>query len=125
VSSASVPPLFGVRVAGARYVIRPCVYGVLERAPGEVAIVATPLGHFLPGGGLESGETEEQGLVREIREECGLRVCVGERLGEAIQLDYAAAARMQLAREPRVAAAQPGVARRVCGPARTGPRARE
>ncbi len=32
-----------------------------------------------PGGGLESGETPWQGVVREVREECGLEVAV-ERL---------------------------------------------
>jgi len=32
-----------------------------------------------PGGGLESGETPWQGVVREVREECGLEVVV-ERL---------------------------------------------
>ena len=37
--------------------------------------------HFLPGGRLEPGESFEDGLRREIREECGLRVVSAERMG--------------------------------------------
>jgi ADP-ribose pyrophosphatase YjhB (NUDIX family) len=37
--------------------------------------------HFMPGGRLEPKESFEDGLCREIREECGLRVDSAERLG--------------------------------------------
>lgn len=37
--------------------------------------------HFLPGGRLEPGEDFEDGLRREIREECGLYAASLERLG--------------------------------------------
>ena len=42
----------------------------------------------LPGGKVEQGETPQQALVRELREELGLEVTVGEALG-AVEHDYA------------------------------------
>jgi len=36
----------------------------------------------LPGGGLEQGETPEQGVVREVYEETGYKVVVNRKVGE-------------------------------------------
>ena len=44
-------------------------------APGKVCF---------PGGGIERGESEEQALVREIREELGVTATAGSRLYETI-----------------------------------------
>ena len=57
------------------------VVGVLINADGKLLIQQRPDGTVkagkweFPGGKLESGETPEQGLVRELSEELGITVC--------------------------------------------------
>lgn len=41
----------------------------------------------LPGGKVAAGETEPEALVRELAEELGIEVAVGERLGDDIALN--------------------------------------
>ena len=82
-------PEFGVAVAGADYQLRPGGYLVLRDARGEVAVVSTPRGFFLPGGGQEDGEIPESAAVREAEEECGLCVRVTGLLGRADELVFA------------------------------------
>ncbi len=55
---------------------RPSVYGVVIRN-GKVLLSRQWGGYDFPGGGIELGETIEHALVREVREETGLRVRVG------------------------------------------------
>jgi 8-oxo-dGTP diphosphatase len=81
-------PVFGERVAGERYVVRPSAYAVIENEQGDVATVLTPLGPFLPGGGIEAGESPEEAVVREAREECGLLVRADGEIARAIQFSY-------------------------------------
>ena len=79
---------FGQRLADVTYVDRPSAYAVILRSPNEVAVVRTPRGCFLPGGGIEAGETPMHAVVRESLEECGLRVLVTRHLGDADQLIF-------------------------------------
>ncbi len=42
--------------------------------------------YVVPGGGIEPGETEQDTAVREVKEETGLDIILGERLG-TLELD--------------------------------------
>ncbi|BCO34816.1 (deoxy)nucleoside triphosphate pyrophosphohydrolase [Mycobacterium heckeshornense] len=74
-------------VAGA--IIADCTLLVAQRdRPPELA------GRWeLPGGKVRAGETEPEALARELAEELGVEVAVGERLGGDIDLDSTATLR--------------------------------
>lgn len=80
-------PVFGLRDAR-EMVRRPSAYGLTTDAAGRLAIVRTPLGLFLPGGGSDAGETPGETVVREFWEECGLEVMAGTWSARAIECVY-------------------------------------
>jgi len=82
-------PEFGTPVEGAEYILRPGGYVVLFNAAGAVAVVVTPTGSYLPGGGQEDGESPEAAAVRETEEACALWIFLGDTLGIADELVYA------------------------------------
>lgn len=82
-------PEFGERVAGVAYQARPGAYAIIFNDHRQVAVVKTPEGLFLPGGGLEMGESPETALAREVREECGWDVLIRGQVGRAVQYVHA------------------------------------
>lgn len=79
-------PTFGKRLPGRSYVVRRAAYALIWSDDGaRVATVKTRRGHFLPGGGIEAGETDEIAVTREVREECARALAIDARIGEAVQ----------------------------------------
>jgi 8-oxo-dGTP diphosphatase len=76
---------FGTRLAGVDYIERPGIYAVIENNHKQIAVIETRTGYFLPGGGVDPGETEMNALKREIMEEMGCQVSVGAEIGEAVE----------------------------------------
>lgn len=81
---------FGECLPGIVYRDRPAAYAVILDAYRRVAAVRGASGlYFLPGGGLDPGETPEAGILREIREELGRTVTLGQKLDGAVQFFFA------------------------------------
>jgi 8-oxo-dGTP diphosphatase len=82
-------PSFGTRLENQNYQLRPGAYGIVSDGQQRIAVVRIPRGYFLPGGGIETGESAGEALVREIREECGYGARMLEELGQAMQFVHA------------------------------------
>ena len=83
-------PVFGRPRIEGQATLRPSVYGLLVDRAGRLAVVRTPKGVYLPGGGATSHESPAQAVVREVHEECGLDVAVGDWTRWAVEFVYAA-----------------------------------
>ena len=70
------------------YEDRPGAYGILIDGNNLVAVVRIDTSYFLPGGGIDDGESTENCLSREIKEELGIKVLEYEAIGEAIESIY-------------------------------------
>lgn len=70
----TVAPVFGNVDTNLPRVVRFCVYAIMPDDQSRIAVVRTPKGTFLPGGGQEFAESVAKSLEREVREECGLNV---------------------------------------------------
>jgi 8-oxo-dGTP diphosphatase len=109
-------PVFGRPPTGAHAVVRPSAYGLVVDDAGRLAVVRTPQGLFLPGGGIELGESPLDAVVREVREECGLEVEVGPWSVRAVDFVYSPTEQTHFEKQctfvdaslrgPRVAAAE-------------------
>jgi 8-oxo-dGTP diphosphatase len=69
--------VFGARATAANAIVRPSAYGIVTDRQGRLAVVRTPIGLSLPGGGSDEPEPPEATVLREAREECGLDIRVG------------------------------------------------
>ena len=76
---------FGTRLANVDYVERPGAYAIIRDAEDRVAVIRTPKGFFLPGGGVDDGEDMVDALRREVFEETGLGVEIAREIGAAAQ----------------------------------------
>ena len=82
-------PTFGLPVTGISYEQRCAAYAVIRNHAGAVAAVHVPAGYWLPGGGSLAGETPEETVVREVREELGGTLRLVHKIGEALQYFFA------------------------------------
>jgi len=79
-------PQFGEPQTGVEYIPRPGAYAIIARSDGHIlAVEGTRNRYYLPGGGLDPGEAEEDGLRREILEELGKEIASIIFLGRANQ----------------------------------------
>lgn len=76
---------FGARLDGIDYVDCPGVYAVIENNRKQIAVIVNNNIYFLPGGGVEPGETDVEALRREILEEIGYQVLTAAEIGETIE----------------------------------------
>ena len=67
---------FGKQLPEEAYLDRPGAY-LIAVQNGKLAVIRTPKGLFLPGGGLEMGESDKDCIRREMIEETGLEAEIG------------------------------------------------
>lgn len=78
-------PHFGEAPPGLPVQERPGAYALILDEQARLAVMHLPEGWYLPGGGLEAGESLKDCLVREVREEMGQKVHILWFLGKAGQ----------------------------------------
>ncbi|HHY0837475.1 TPA: NUDIX hydrolase [Bacillus thuringiensis] len=80
---------FGYKIPTVPYVLRPSCYAVIFKDTcSKVAIIEKGDRYFLPGGGMEGNETKEECLHRELLEELGWEIEIGQYIGNASQYFY-------------------------------------
>ncbi|MBN8831956.1 MAG: NUDIX domain-containing protein [Sphingomonadales bacterium] len=79
-------PEFGERLPGIDYIDRPGAYAFIRDGARRLALMrVAPERHYLPGGGIEPGETPDESMAREIAEEMAHTAIVGRLFARATQ----------------------------------------
>ena len=67
--------------------IKHCVGAVIYSSEGKIFLMTSPKwkGYIVPGGKIQDQETEEQALIREIKEEIGIEITNIKKVGEKIK----------------------------------------
>ncbi|MHC5268178.1 NUDIX hydrolase [Enterococcus sp. LJL98] len=83
-------PIFGEKQPNCQYKGRYGAYVVVpQKDHKKMILVQAPNGaYFLPGGGIEAGETHLEAIHREMLEELGFEVTIGSYFGEAVEYFY-------------------------------------
>jgi len=80
--------IFGEVLDGIYYKERKGTYGIALNELNQVAVIEMPHGDFLPGGGIELNETEDQCLRRELIEETGYSININDFVCRGIEYGY-------------------------------------
>lgn len=75
--------ILGIKFDNIEYIDRRAVYGIVINDEGKIAVIKTPTGFFLPGGGIENSESHVECLHREFLEETGYEADVEKFMGRA------------------------------------------
>ncbi|HDR7635841.1 TPA: NUDIX domain-containing protein [Bacillus mycoides] len=83
-------PTFISKNPTVQYVLRPSCYAVIfNNTCSKIAIIEKGEHYFLPGDGMESTETKEACLHRELLEELGWAIEIDRSIGNAARYFYA------------------------------------
>jgi 8-oxo-dGTP diphosphatase len=80
--------IFGEILDNVTYTERKGAYGIGFNELNQVAVIQMPHGDFLPGGGIEGKESEEEALKREFIEETGFNISIGSHICRGIQYGF-------------------------------------
>ncbi|MFI8709161.1 NUDIX hydrolase [Bacillus sp. NPDC077411] len=83
-------PSFGEKKQHIEYISRPSSYAIIfKEDTSKIAVIQNGVRYFLPGSGIENGETKESCLHRELLEELGWEIEVQQYIGNAERYFYA------------------------------------
>ena len=74
---------FGEKIAGKEYKDRISAYAVIRNDKNEIAFARVGDEYYLPGGGIDEGESPAECAVREALEEIGARITIIREIGMA------------------------------------------